>query len=437
MSIYNKPVSQLEPDDLQALLDDRPVENVRLEFKREMPGKQQVLKKCCAFANTYGGRMVIGAEEDGAGRLGALPGVEEERGFGQRMVDLCQAHIYPPVVPIVSGPIAAPGSEGAVCYVVHIEESEAAPHFINGRKGCYVRTGEFGNRFNAELATYEDIAHLADRRRIAVERRQSLLERARRRFAAMADAEFEGYASTHGGNRKELGATLEMAVLPRFPTAPLVDQTALRDIVRETARWGHRGFRFPSSAEHDSHVVHQHESLLLTEPFPGSFSLSELTTWGSVHVVVELQDVAPRVGGPDEEPPEIMWMGRLALSIVAIIEHSGRVLERLGYEGSVVVNIRLQRVRGIPLVGPSRRLFRYDDHRGSRYDDEVEFAVGCDPMALSNGRPAVCDSALETALYALGWEYPEIRRREVLGQAFKELHLEPPVWEENEPAGEP
>jgi len=39
---------------------------VRLEFKSEVPTKDEVLKKLSSFANTFGGYLVIGAKANGA-----------------------------------------------------------------------------------------------------------------------------------------------------------------------------------------------------------------------------------------------------------------------------------------------------------------------------------------------------------------------------------
>lgn len=43
--------------DLQALLDADAGENVRLKFKRELPGPEEPLKKLSSFANTDGGDL--------------------------------------------------------------------------------------------------------------------------------------------------------------------------------------------------------------------------------------------------------------------------------------------------------------------------------------------------------------------------------------------
>jgi hypothetical protein len=52
MSIYTKSVDNLISADLQELLDEQAVENVRLEFKLGRPDKDETLKKLSSFANT-------------------------------------------------------------------------------------------------------------------------------------------------------------------------------------------------------------------------------------------------------------------------------------------------------------------------------------------------------------------------------------------------
>ena len=59
MAIYDKSISQIDTADLQLLLDEVAIENVRLEFKRDDPGKDEWLKKLSSFANTFGGYVII------------------------------------------------------------------------------------------------------------------------------------------------------------------------------------------------------------------------------------------------------------------------------------------------------------------------------------------------------------------------------------------
>ena len=77
MSIFAKPISGLTFDDLQELVTERAVENVRLEFKRDVPDKAETLKKLSSFANILGGYMYLWelrlATTDGSPRSAACP----------------------------------------------------------------------------------------------------------------------------------------------------------------------------------------------------------------------------------------------------------------------------------------------------------------------------------------------------------------------------
>ncbi len=70
MSIFTKALSQLGSADLQELLDEGASENARLEFKLEVPNKDETLKKLSSFGNTFGGFVIVGAKASSAdGRI--------------------------------------------------------------------------------------------------------------------------------------------------------------------------------------------------------------------------------------------------------------------------------------------------------------------------------------------------------------------------------
>jgi predicted HTH transcriptional regulator len=140
MSIYTAPLSQLTTADLQELVTDNAMENVRLEFKSAIPNKDELLKKLSSFANTFGGFLLIGAKADSKdGRIQDLPGVDPENGYKQKVVQWCFDGASPPLIVEVSDTIPVPAADGKVCYVIFVAESDVAPHFLNNRKGVWVR----------------------------------------------------------------------------------------------------------------------------------------------------------------------------------------------------------------------------------------------------------------------------------------------------------
>jgi hypothetical protein len=246
MSVFNRSVADISTDDLGNLLTERPVENVRLEFKSTVPSRDEFLKKASGFANTYGGLLIIGANAPSSdGKLDGLPGVSIEPGVKQKLVQWAFEGLGPPLEIFVSEPIPTPVDSTRVCYVVSIPESLVAPHFINGRKGAYVRTDEFSGRFEAHLATYEEIAHLADRRALSVARRTNLLSRSEKRLLDLERG------------RGELKASFSCFISAAYPHSTLVPQDELvSSLEKSRGRW--RSVSFPRMRE----LVSQHESLL-------------------------------------------------------------------------------------------------------------------------------------------------------------------------------
>ena len=120
------------------------VENARLEFKLLIPTQDETLKKLSSFANTFGGFMVLGAKANSAtGRIEDLTGVNIEAGYKQKVVQWCFDGASPPIIVQVSDPIPVQAGNVRVYYVIYVAESDTAPHFLNGRKGIWVRTDEF------------------------------------------------------------------------------------------------------------------------------------------------------------------------------------------------------------------------------------------------------------------------------------------------------
>lgn len=108
-----------------------------LEFKREIPNKKQVmLKTVVAFANTYGGEIIVGVDDDGY-----IIGVPEET--VECVMDDISRSIYDTVSPGIF-PSIYTKRFGDKLVVVDIAEGPSKPyHFASKRisDGTYIRFG--------------------------------------------------------------------------------------------------------------------------------------------------------------------------------------------------------------------------------------------------------------------------------------------------------
>lgn len=387
MSIFTKPMSQLQFTDLEELVQEGAVENARLEFKREVPDKHETLKKLSSFANAFGGFLVVGAKADSKdGRIQELSGVDPQSGYKQKIVQWAFDGVSPPLIVEVSDPISVPAT-GKVCYVISINESDTAPHFLTGRKGVWVRTDEFSSRFEPQLADETELRHLLDRRKLIQERKIHLLERAKRRF----DIHVSRRHTDLAGNRAKNGPLLQISVIPRFPLRLLCQQKMLQEYVQRLCiPW--RGTIFPDFTRRQFTL--QDESVIVLDAIVHT-SYFEATVWGSMFYGVEVDTNQPRLGFEGIHPYEIV--GYLLL----FVDHAGKILKAAGYNGPLSIQFALSTIVDLPwlafqsggvVAGPKSEL-----------DDEVIFAVATSTDELSARRDGVVAQIAERLLYSVNW----------------------------------
>jgi|SRR5208283_4487646 len=377
MSIFTTPLSQLSTTDLQELLADGSVENARLEFKLDAPNKDDTLKKLSSFANTFGGFMVIGASASSAdGRIQGLPGVTPFAGYKQRVVQWSFDGASPPLTVEVSDAIPVPAEDGKVCYVVYTSESDVAPHFLNGRKGVWIRTDEFSARFEARLANDSELRQLFDRRKLIQERRVSILERAKRRFyphTALAD----------------FGPRLDFCIIPRFPARPLCEQQTLKQLITGTRLpWRQTMFPKPSSS-----VISQYESAIVQNAV-GSNSMFESNIWGMLFYGRKIAD--------DDNPTRTFGIHLYGFvgHVLLFIRHADQMLRALGYTGTLVIEVALTSIFRVPwLHGPDALLA----HEGSPIDNDITFSITTTSAALREKPDDIAIDILRCIFFSVNW----------------------------------
>jgi hypothetical protein len=387
MSIFAKPVPQLDATDLQELLTDRAVENARLEFKREVPSKDETLKKLSSFANTFGGYMVVGASANSAdGRIDGLPGVDEEAGYKQKIVDWCYSAVSPPITVEVSDSIPAPASPGKFCYIIVVPESDVAPHFLSGRKGVWIRTDEFSARFEARLADERELRVLFDRRKVILARRDHLIARSKKRF----DTYYLKLHKDFGGSQTKSIACLEFCVIPRFPARPLCRQEALKSFVQKSwMNWRAGMFPDPSSP-----ILSQHESAIVLQAvrdFSKSMSLFEVNIWGLLFYGVQIET--------NENGTMAIHLYRVVGCVLLLIQHARRMLAQFGYSGPVKIETKLASILNVKWLHGDN--WGVAATVGSELDNDISFSLETTTDALRDKPDGVVSEIVRYILFSV------------------------------------
>ncbi len=120
-------------------------ESKTLEFKRDLSSPKPILKTLVAFANTAGGRLIIGMD-DNRNIIGLTHPLDEE----ERLCNLIADHIAPHLVPNIEMITAA----DKTLLVVEVFVSGSRPHWLKAEgaeHGVYVRLGSTNRQADQAL----------------------------------------------------------------------------------------------------------------------------------------------------------------------------------------------------------------------------------------------------------------------------------------------
>ena len=130
MILDGKPTRDITVDELRRLVADRVTEDRHLDFKQTAysqtdSGTKELIKDVTAFANADGGYIIIGAQEDGDGRVTGFADVPDAENARRSIIDRCLARIDPRPRGL---DVAVFGVDGTTILVIHVPESDRKPH---------------------------------------------------------------------------------------------------------------------------------------------------------------------------------------------------------------------------------------------------------------------------------------------------------------------
>src|SRR5512141_2970210 len=100
--LNNAPIESIEIDDIISFCEIRREEGIDLDYKSSWPSDLE--KVICSFANTQGGMILVGVDEEEKTRKPKLPinGIEgDSSSIYQRVMNIASDGVYPPVSPEV------------------------------------------------------------------------------------------------------------------------------------------------------------------------------------------------------------------------------------------------------------------------------------------------------------------------------------------------
>ncbi len=112
-------------------------ESTTVEFKRKISKPKKIAKELVAFANTKGGHLIVGIDDNGT-----VYGIDSEK-YEVESIEFCCNHLISPAIEPNIQIMSIKGKYIVICYIA---PSEQKPHYLlddeENTKQAYVRVGE-------------------------------------------------------------------------------------------------------------------------------------------------------------------------------------------------------------------------------------------------------------------------------------------------------
>ena len=178
-----------------------------MDYKQKFP--KELEKSICAFANSYGGIIIIGVRTDDGKPVPPYEGVPYRKGLEETVWQIITIKIWPPIFPQIR---VCPPKNGRTFIVIRVPQSEITPHAVLN-KWVYVQVGNI-----TDIATTEKIEWLKDRREKSEQSRKMLCRRADDRFNNI----FKDYLSGL--------LDFKISSIPLYPQRPFVEVEKIEEI---------------------------------------------------------------------------------------------------------------------------------------------------------------------------------------------------------------
>ncbi len=168
-NIFGKKLNEVTTDDVKVFCQQQNREGINLDYKKDLSSPKKIAKTIAAMANTLGGWIIIGVDDDGNDKP-KLPteGVDWEKQLSLRVTNLVIDNISPPALPIIH--VCEPDKNKKTFVILYIQESKDAPHWLFNENKLCVRLADRTSSTEWErLASADEWEFLRQKRERALE----------------------------------------------------------------------------------------------------------------------------------------------------------------------------------------------------------------------------------------------------------------------------
>ena len=396
--LYTKEIEKITFQDVIEFCNQQYRENINLDYKQEL--NSNVAKTIAAMANTWGGLIIIGVEEEDSKPKLPVRGIEYKEHLREQVNNIILGNIMPPIFPEIQ--VCTSKDSKRAFIVIRVPQSNLTPHAIKNNTKVYIRTDTSNEP--EELASVDRILWFIDRRKKSEMLKNGFYERAEARFNTLCKRE---------------GVIIErtdaiFSICPLYPFEALIDYKKLHQDIPNKIRTSGWGYTFPL------YLMRQSEFLPTQYGAYGFFvnDRSKYVLYEEINhygLFYHREDLAHASKNNEEKIVYNSLLWEVLTRTDMFLETVLKLYNELGYWGLLDLRISFNKLHGVTFkdLPAPRGYIKFDDIESYPIDQYLEFKKIISYKELKNDRIILLIDLVKEISWAIGFSHikPETIRR--------------------------
>lgn len=375
MKLLSKPVGSITYDEIVEFAKENHPEGVELDYKKEPPDKDKLSQLVAAFANTRGGLIIIGVEENREnGRPTKWEGVKDDH------YDELSAQVIGNISPIPNFEFhKTEEKNGKVFILIRVFEGDETPYYPHNDSNIWIRTGSIKKSVDLASPEYAELLFKKNEKaQIGRERNVLLARKNYKAFLTHSESERVRRLPMESEYlpKEPIGtntAMLEVLVQPFHPHGRLIRPLDIESIIQNT-QVENTHYSFPRRAGHwDS--INEGMIQFNWERYSGGIDCQQIFANGLMFT----SDNILRIHNLEGKFVHLAWF---ASQLYITLRGTRNILKELGYQGSVVGEMKVTGIKGTNVISIVRSIFM--DEKNLSVFDEYSWTISTDTKTISN-----------------------------------------------------
>lgn len=386
--LYTKKIEEIIHKDIVDFCNEQIRENISLDYKEMVDSS--IAKTIAAMANTWGGLIIIGAEDEDSKPKLPLKGIELKEHLREQINNIILGNITPPVFPEIQ--VCSSDDNKTALIVIRVAQSNTTPHAIRGNTKVYIRTDTSNEP--EELAAIDRILWLVNRREKSIELKNNFFDKAQSRLQKLT------------GKKVPIErADVIMSASPLYPYEAMIDYRKLRNGILEQLKTNGFGQSFPANVHYARFEPTQYGSYsLIYEQETGYVSYEEMNHYGFFY---HREDMADSKKDDNGKIQHLCFPISILVDLDLFLQSMEKFYSALGYWGFIEIKIVLNNIGEVSFtdIPAPRGKYKIDRELRTPIDNTLSVTKELSVKDLSEKRRELVISIFTELAWAIGFPW--------------------------------